>query len=174
MKIPGETLTPVIRFPITVRAAFVSLGVAVLAPLSVVHLADWTQLEMVLPGLDLQLWLVAVFVVAYLTGFMLNTYEWRVLTNHSVGTCQRLESMHKGFQINRQTPVKMDEIVCPLLASRYGKPASGAPATATIACHLDFAARLLITSLVNQQFNTRRHTPSPTSTWLAAPQGRFR
>ena len=125
-----------------------SLATVTLALVAIVYLADWSQLKVAVEQLAGQSWLLAVFVFAYTLAFLFRAVAWRVLSSGCIGVYQMFASIQSGLLINHLMPVKLGEIVRPLLAARYGMPIAEAASTTAIARYLDFTALLAIASAV--------------------------
>ena len=129
-----------------------SLVLLGLALLLVGYLADWSQLyleiKVAVQQLGGQPWLLAILVVAYTGAFLLRAIAWRVLSSGCAGIYQLFVSIQAGLLINHLAPIKLGEIVRPVLAVRYGMPMAEAASTTAVARFLDFAALLAISALV--------------------------
>ena len=126
----------------------ISLTIVVLVLLLVAFLADWSQLRFALQQLGEQPWLVGVLVLNYSGAFLLRAIAWRALVTSSIGTYQFFVAIQAGLLTNHLAPVKLGELVRPLLAARYGMPMAEAAATTAVARYLDFAALLAIAAVV--------------------------
>ena len=129
------------------RLAF-SIALAVSALLLVVYLADWSQLKLALQQLGGKPWLIAILLFAYTGAFMLRAVAWRALTSNRIHIYQLFVSIQAGLLVNHLAPVKLGEIVRPVLAARYGIPMAEAAGTTAVARYLDFAALLAIAAVV--------------------------
>ncbi len=116
--------------------------------LLVVYLADWSELRTALRQLVVQPWLVAIFLVGYTCAFLLRAFAWRALTSSRIGLYRLFVSIQAGLLVNHLAPIKLGEIVRPLLAARYGLPVSEAAATTAVARYLDFTVLLAIAAVV--------------------------
>ena len=145
----------VIEVPVPDRRPYVStLRVAVVVVLLalalslIVYLADWSQLRNAVGELRGQPWLLAILVVAYTLAFLLRAVAWRALSSGCTGIYQLFVSIQAALLVNHLTPVKLGEIVRPLLAARYGMPVAEAASTTAVARYLDFVALLAIAAAV--------------------------
>ena len=137
----GRAYAPAVR-------VVVSLATVVLALVAIVYLADWPQLKLAIVQLGNQPWLLAVLVVAYTGAFFLRAIAWRALSSGCIGLLQLFVSIQAGLLVNHLTPIKLGEIVRPLLAARYGMPVAEAASTTAVARYLDFSALLAIAAVV--------------------------
>ena len=128
--------------------AILSLTLVVVALLTVGYLADWPQLKMAVQQLGNQPWLLAVLVMAYSGAFLLRAIGWRALCFSRVNLYHLFVSIQAGLLVNHLAPIKLGEIVRPLLAVRYGMPMAEAASTTAVARYLDFAALLGIAMIV--------------------------
>ena len=145
----------VIEVPVPDRRPYVSTFrvavVVVLLALTlslIVYLADWSQLRNAVGELRGQPWLLAILVVAYTLAFLLRAVAWRALSSGCAGIYQLFVSIQAALLVNHLTPVKLGEIVRPLLAARYGMPVAEAASTTAVARYLDFVALLVIAAAV--------------------------
>ena len=125
-----------------------SLALVVLALLTVGYLADWTQLKLAVQQLGNRPWLLIVLVVAYTGAFLLRAVAWWTLSSSRIGLYQLFVSTQAGLLVNHLAPIKLGEIVRPLLAARYGMPMAEAASTTAVARYLDFASLLGIAAVV--------------------------
>ena len=125
-----------------------SMALVVLALLTVGYLADWTQLKLAVQQLGNQPWLLVVLVVAYTGAFLLRAVAWWTLSSSRIGLYQLFVSTQAGLLVNHLVPIKLGEIVRPLLATRYGMPMAEAASTTAVARYLDFASLLGIAAVV--------------------------
>ena len=125
-----------------------SMALVVLALLTVGYLADWTQLKLAVQQLGNQPWLLVVLVVAYTGAFLLRAVAWWTLSSSRIGLYQLFVSTQAGLLVNHLAPIKLGEIVRPLLATRYGMPMAEAASTTAVARYLDFASLLGIAAVV--------------------------
>ena len=130
-------------FSVVVSAVFV-----VLALLLIGYLADWSQMRVAVGQLGGQPWLLAVLVFAYTGAFFLRALAWRALSPGSIGIYQIFVSIQAGLLVNHLTPLKLGEIVRPLLAARHGMTIAEAATTTAVARYMDFAALLAIAAVV--------------------------
>ena len=129
------------------RVAF-SVALALSALLVIAYLADWSQLKSALQQLSGKPWLVGILLSAYTGAFLLRAVAWRVLTSNRIHLYQLFVSIQAGLLVNHLAPVKLGEIVRPLLAARYGMPMAEAAGTTGVARYLDFAVLLAIAAVV--------------------------
>ena len=129
------------------RVAF-SVALALSALLVIAYLADWSQLKSALQQLSSKPWLVGILLSAYTGAFLLRAVAWRVLTSNRIHLYQLFVSIQAGLLVNHLAPVKLGEIVRPLLAARYGMPVAEAAGTTAVARCLDFAALLAFAAVV--------------------------
>ena len=123
--------------------------VCVLLALSLIgYLADWPQLKLAVVQLGGQPWLLAVLVFAYTGAFFLRALAWRALSPGSIGLYPLFVSIQAGLLVNHLTPIKLGEIVRPILAARHGMTIAEAVTTTAVARYLDFAALLAIAAVV--------------------------
>ena len=132
----------------TLPKAVISFVLVSLVVLLAVLVVDWAQLGTVVDSLRDQPWLVGLLVVSYTGAFFLRAIAWRVLISNSVSTYRLLVSIQAGLLVNHLAPIKLGEIVRPVLAARYGLPIAQAAATTGVARYLDFIALLLIAAVV--------------------------
>ena len=125
-----------------------SLALVVLALLTVGYLADWTQLKLAVQQLGNQPWLLIVLVVAYTGAFLLRAVAWWTLSSSRIGLYHLFVSTQAGLLVNHLAPIKLGEIVRPLLAARYGMPMAEAASTTAVARYLDFVSLLGIAAVV--------------------------
>ena len=128
--------------------AVLSLAIVAIAALLVYLLADWGQLRSATQEITGHPWLLAALVATYSGAFWLRAVAWRSLINQKVGMYWLFVSLQAGLLVNHLTPVKLGEVVRPLLASRCGIPIAEAGTTTAIARVLDFAALLVIAAAV--------------------------
>ena len=148
----------------------VSVACVALAILLIGYLADWSQLKQAVAQLGGQPWLLAVLALAYTGAFVLRSIAWRALSTGSIGIYQLFVSIQAGLLVNHLTPLKLGEIVRPLLAARQGMTIAEAAATTAVARYLDFAALLAIAAVVG----TAASLTTGTQLWLeglALPAG---
>ena len=138
------------HWPTSVSAFRVALSLTMLglALLLVGYLADWSQLKSAVRQLGGQPWLLVILVVAYTGAFLFRAMAWRVLSSGRVGIYPLVVSIQAGLLINHLAPIKLGEIVRPVLAARYGMPIVEALSTTAVARYLDFAALLAIATVV--------------------------
>ena len=134
--------------PVPAIKVVLSLALVVLALLTVGYLADWTQLKLAVRQLGNQPWLLAVLVVAYTGAFLLWAVAWWTLSSTRFGLYQLFVSTQAGLLVNHLAPIKLGEIVRPLMAARYGMPMAEAASTTAVARYLDFASLLGIAAVV--------------------------
>ena len=125
-----------------------SLALVVLALLTVGYLADWPPLKLAVRQLADQPWLLAVLVVAYTGAFLLRAVAWWTLSSSRIDLYHLFVSTQAGLLVNHLVPVKLGELVRPLLAARYGMPMAEAVSTTAVARYLDFASLLGIAAVV--------------------------
>ena len=128
---------------VVISFVFVALALSL-----IVYLADWSQLKLAVRQLGTQPWLLAILVFAYSGAFLLRAIAWRVLSSKCIGIWQLFVSIQAGLLVNHLTPVKLGELVRPLLAARFGMPVAEAASTTAVARYLDFAALLAIAAVV--------------------------
>ena len=126
----------------------ISVVCVVLALSLIGYLADWSQLKLAVVQLGGQSWLLAVLVFAYTGAFFLRALAWRALSPGSIGLYQLFVSIQAGLLVNHLTPLKLGEIVRPLLAARHGMATAEAATTTAVARYMDFAALLAIAAVV--------------------------
>ena len=126
----------------------VSILCVALALLLIGYLADWSQLKVAVGQLGGQPWLLAILVFAYTGAFLLRAVAWRSLSSGCIDVYQLFVCIQAGLLVNHLTPLKLGEIVRPLLAARYGMPIAEAASTTAVARYLDFAALLAIAAVV--------------------------
>lgn len=124
--------------------ATISLTVIALVLLMVFLLADWEQLLSALQEFGGHPWLIVALVASYTGAFWLRSIAWRFLISHRINTYRLFVSMQAGLLVNHLAPIKLGEVVRPLLAARYGVPIAEAATTTAIARLLDLAALLVI------------------------------
>ena len=157
-----EVSAPGRRPSVSALRVVLSLALVALALLTVVYLADWPQLKLALRQLGAQPWLLAVLVVAYTGAFLLRAIAWRTLSASRVGLYQFFVSIQAGLLVNHLAPIKLGEIVRPVLAVRYGMPMAEAASTTAVARYMDFAALLGIAAVVG----TAASLSTGTQLWL--------
>ena len=135
---------PVLTLP---KAVISSLLIS-LAVLLAVTLVDWPQLGTALESLSGQPWLVGLFVASYTGAFFLRAIAWRSLISDKVSIYRLFVSMQAGLLVNHLAPIKLGELVRPVLAARYGLPIAQAAATTAVARYLDFIALLVIAAVI--------------------------
>ena len=149
---PNTTISeaPALGARPSVSALRVAISVAcvVLALSLIGYLADWSQLKLAVVQLGGQPWLLAVLVFAYTGAFFLRALAWRALSPGSIGLYQLFVSIQAGLLVNHLTPLKLGEIVRPLLAARHGMAIAEAATTTAVARYMDFAALLAIAAVV--------------------------
>ena len=119
-----------------------------LAVLLAVTVVDWPQLGTALESLSDQPWLVGLFVASYAGAFVLRAIAWRSLISDKVSIYRLFVSMQAGLLVNHLAPIKLGELVRPVLAARYGLPIAQAAATTAVARYLDFIALLVIAAVI--------------------------
>ena len=119
-----------------------------LAVLLAVTVVDWPQLGTALESLSGQPWLVGLFVASYTGAFFLRAIAWRSLISDKVSIYRLFVSMQAGLLVNHLAPIKLGELVRPVLAARYGLPIAQAAATTAVARYLDFIALLVIAAVI--------------------------
>ena len=124
------------------------MALAAVALLLVAYLADWSQLKLASLQLGGQPWLLVILLLAYTGAFLLRAVAWRVLVTNRIGLFRLFVSIQAGLLVNHLAPVKLGEIVRPLLATRYGLPMSESATTTAVARYLDFIALLAIAAVV--------------------------
>ena len=129
------------------KAAISLLMVSVAIPFAVI-VVDWGQLRTAGDSLMSQPWLLTLLVLSYTGAFLLRAIAWRALVVSSVGIYQLLVSIQAGLLVNHIAPIKLGELVRPVLAARYGVPIAQAATTTGVARYLDFIALLLIAGVV--------------------------
>ena len=130
-------------FKVVVVVVLLALALSLIA-----YLADWSQLGNAVGELRGQPWLLAILVLAYTLAFLLRAVAWRTLSSGCTGIYQLFVSIQAALLVNHLTPVKLGEIVRPLLAARYGMPIAEAASTTAVARYLDFVALLVIAAAV--------------------------
>lgn len=143
-----ETSTALDGRSVSVFRVVFSVALAASALLLVAYLADWSQLKSALHQLGDKPWLVAILLFTYTGAFLLRAVAWRVLTSNGIHLYQLFVSIQSGLLVNHLAPVKLGEIVRPLLAARYGMPVAEAAGTTAVARYLDFAVLLAIAGVV--------------------------
>ena len=136
------------RPALTLPKVVISVTLVSLAVLLAVTLVDWTQLGTALHSLAGQPWLIGVLLASYTGAFLLRAMAWRALVSNSVSTYRLLVSIQAGLLVNHIAPIKLGELVRPVLAARYGLPLAQAATTTAVARYLDFIALLLIAAVV--------------------------
>ncbi len=139
---------PVKRPVLTLPKAVISSLLISLAVLLAVTLVDWPQLGTALESLSGQPWLVGLFVASYTGAFFLRAIAWRSLISDKVSIYRLFVSMQAGLLVNHLAPIKLGELVRPVLAARYGLPIAQAAATTAVARYLDFIALLVIAAVI--------------------------
>ena len=119
-----------------------------LAVLLAVIVVDWPQLGTALESLSGQPWLVGLFVASYTGAFFLRAIAWRSLISDKVSIYRLFVSMQAGLLVNHLAPIKLGELVRPVLAARYGLPIAQAASTTAVARYLDFIALLVIAAVI--------------------------
>ena len=133
---------------VSVYRVIFSVMLAVSALLVIAYLADWSHLKSALQRLSATPWLLAILLTAYTGAFLLRAVAWRVLTRNRIHLYQLFVSIQAGLLVNHLAPVKLGEIVRPLLAARYGMPVAEAAGTTAVVRYLDFAALLAIAAVI--------------------------
>ena len=136
------------RPALTLPRVVISVVLMSLAVLLAAALVDWGQLGTALDSLAGQPWLIGVLLASYTGAFLLRAVAWRVLVSGSVSTYHLLVSIQASLLVNHIAPVKLGELVRPVLAARYGLPLTQAATTTAVARYLDFIALLLIAVVV--------------------------
>ena len=135
------------RPSVSVLRIAISVACVVLALSLIGYLADWSQLKLAVAQLGGQPWLLAVLVFAYTGAFFLRALAWRALSPGSIGLYQFFVSIQTGLLVNHLAPIKLGEIVRPLLAARQGMAIAEAATTTAVARYMDFAALLAIAAV---------------------------
>ena len=125
-----------------------SLTIVAVAALLAAFLADWAQLSAAVRNFWGQPWLPAALVLTYTGAFWLRAVAWRSLIVRRTSVFPLFVSMQAGLLVNHLAPLKLGELVRPLLAGRFGVPVAEAATTTAIARFLDFAALLAIAAVV--------------------------
>ena len=125
-----------------------SLTIVAAAALLAAFLADWAQLSAAVRSFWGQPWLPAVLVLTYTGAFWLRAVAWRSLIVRRTSVFPLFVSMQAGLLVNHLAPLKLGELVRPLLAGRFGVPMAEAATTTAIARFLDFAVLLAIAAVV--------------------------
>ena len=133
---------------VSVYRVIFSVALAVSALLVIAYLADWSYLKLALQQLSATPWMLAILLLAYTGAFLLRAVAWRALTRSRIHLYQLFVSIQGGLLVNHLAPVKLGEIVRPILAARYGMPVAEAAGTTAVARYLDFAALLAIAAVV--------------------------
>ena len=100
-----------------------------------------------------QPWLIAALVIAYSGAFLLRAVAWRMLLHTKISLYWLFVSMQAGLLVNHLVPIKLGEVVRPLLATRYGLPFGEAVTTTAVTRVLDFTALLVIAGSVGVFFS---------------------
>ena len=133
---------------LTAPKAVISVLLIALVALLAAIVIDWRQLTEALDSLGRQPWLLGLLVVSYTGAFLLRAIAWRALISNSVSTYRLLVSIQAGLLVNHLAPIKLGELVRPVLAARYGLPIAQATTTTVVARYLDFIALLFIAAVV--------------------------
>ena len=133
---------------LTAPKAVISVLLIALVALLAAIVIDWRQLTEALDSLGRQPWLLGLLVVSYTGAFLLRAIAWRALISNSVSTYRLLVSIQAGLLVNHLAPIKLGELVRPVLAARYGLPIAQAATTTVVARYLDFIALLFIAAVV--------------------------
>ncbi len=116
-------------------------------------LADWEQLHGAFHDIKGHPWLLSALILAYGSAFLLRAIAWKTLLSSKVGLYWLFVSIQAGLLTNHLAPVKLGEVVRPLLATRFGLPVGEAATTTAVTRVLDFTALLVIAGFVGVFFS---------------------
>ena len=133
--------------------AVVAVIVLALTAFLVFLLADWAQLRGAMQDVKGHPWLLLTLIVVYSGAFLLRAIAWQTLMSNRIALYWLFVSIQAGLLINHLAPVKLGEVVRPLLATRYGIPLGEAATTTAVTRVLDFAVLLVIAGSVGVFFS---------------------